>query len=284
MIPYHVGVAYSCHDDQTSWSYVFEDGESFQEVLAGDAKTSLCDALKTILSKAQGNSSVVLLCYSPLLVSCRQMVSNLLPHVVIMTPYDPFSKDLQNAAYNNLQKVQVDIEYPVRVYASDASVTRRIATWAWVSRNCVSGALEFDYGVCKTTNVAVAEALAIMHTISAHRQHRHQPLVVLSDCKNAIKLVEEFLCESARTDHLLATVPDVALPHGVRNRVRTLHKTGSVTLQWVKGHADNELNVYADQIATYVRRRIQQSSHTFVSENPVIIKNEIEQMLQGMNK
>lgn len=273
MFPYHVAVAARTSRGHTGYSFSFEDGSAIQMLIEGQQEEHLPAVLEEVLKHTGLERQVVILTRSKIFLGKAKDISAVFKNLALMSPYDHASEEEYRVAHEKID----DIEFPPAPQieiAADASVSPTRAVWAWVRRRS-TGNLEFGFGISPVADSNAAEMLAIIHAGVQGKPSR--PIKIYSDSRNAIQAITHALETDGQTPEVLKTRGKRNLPLTMQ-RLAERYAKGLVEMEWVKGHADHGLNILADQIATYARRRLRtESKHE-------VIREEITQFLKEFER
>lgn len=273
MFPYLVAVAGRTVREHCGYSFSFEDGTTSQMVLDGEVSEHITQVLEEIINNTGMDRQVVVLTRSKALMSQAKTISEVFPKITFMTPFDHSSEEAYRVAHENINEIAYPVP-PVMEFGTDASVSTTLAVWAWVRKRS-TGEFDFAFGTSPVCDSNAAEVMAIIQ--AGVQGSNGRQVKIYSDSRNAIKILNIAIEDGGQTPEILRGRGRKNLPTQLLRLVNR-HKAGLLEMNWVKGHSDHALNVLADQIATYARRRLRSET------SQVIIRSEIAGFLKEFER
>jgi ribonuclease HI len=177
---------------------------------------------------------------------------------VSLVPCTDADAPLRAAAMRMLSPVQPVVAPPTGslTVATDGSATRGRIGWGWLAEDGRHGhgTEAPSTRLCvRRKHPVLAELRAISEAITALP---HRDLVVRTDCRPAISLVEEWMGGGDRVPDGYVATHHTAVKRGgllwMQEQVRT--QAPRLDIGWVRGHAGDPLNEGADSLAKLARR------------------------------
>lgn len=177
---------------------------------------------------------------------------------LVLVPYTDADAAIRQGAMRALNPVEPVVAPSAGslVVATDGSATRGRVGWGWLAEDGRHG-----YGTARPSvrqcarrrHPVLAELRAISAAI-ASLPHRH--LVIRTDCRHAISLVEEWILRGDRLPDGYVATHHTAVKRGglvwMQEQVRK--ERPRLDIGWVRGHAGDPLNEGADSLAKLARR------------------------------
>ncbi|WP_457188649.1 RNase H family protein [Nocardioides sp. P5_E3] len=243
-----------------AWSLMGESFGSTGSVRAHGREDAVVCALAAAypaLQRAVPVEVVVSLPPTAQLWSCAAEVSALFAGVTLM-PYTETDSTLRSAAMRALNPSPPFVAPPADALtvATDGSATRGRIGWGWLAEDGRHGhgTEAPSTRLCvRRKHPVLAELRAISEAITALP---HRDLVIRTDCRPAISLVEEWMGGGDRVPDGYVATHHTAVKRGgllwMQEQVRT--QAPRLDIGWVRGHAGDPLNEGADSLAKLARR------------------------------
>lgn len=243
-----------------AWSLMGESFGSTGSVRAHGREDAVVCALAAAypaLQRAVPVEVVVSLPPTAQLWSCAAEVSALFAGVTLM-PYTETDSTLRSAAMRALNPAQPFVAPPADALtvATDGSATRGRIGWGWLAEDGRHGhgTEAPSTRLCvRRKHPVLAELRAISEAITALP---HRDLVIRTDCRPALSLVEEWMGGGDRVPDGYVATHHTAVKRGgllwMQEQVRK--EAPRVDIGWVRGHAGDPLNEGADSLAKLARR------------------------------
>lgn len=177
---------------------------------------------------------------------------------VSLAAYAAGDAALRSAAMRALRPARPVVAPPTGslTVATDDSATRGRIGWGWLAEDGRHGHGTETPSVrqcARRRHPVLAELRAISQAISALP---HRDLVIRTDCRAAVSLVEEWAVGGDRLPDGYAATHHTAVKQGgllwMQEQVRT--EAPRLDIGWVRGHAGDPLNEGADSLAKLARR------------------------------
>lgn len=245
-----------------AWSLMGESFGSTGSVRAHGREDAVVCALAEAHPALQSAAPVEVVVSLPLtaqLWSHEAEVSALFTGVTLV-PYTDADERLRSAAMRALTPVPPVVAATpppgALVVATDGSATRGRIGWGWLAEDGRHGhgTEAPSTRLCvRRRHPVLAELRAIAEAIAALP---HRDLVIRTDCRPAISLVEEWMGGGDRVPDGYVVTHHTAVRRGglswMQDQVRT--QAPRLDIGWVRGHAGDPLNEGADSLAKLARR------------------------------
>jgi ribonuclease HI len=232
--------------DPKEWIYIVNH-QTYRFTASGTLPTFIMEVLHEIRFH-HGDKDKTITIVSPALISViAEDVRVLFPDMVFM-PLNQI-KIIQSFMNAFDEAGSVQDEGDTLYIGSDASGSPQntLSAWAWATKD------SYSIGVCEFRDNNISELEGILRAIVENRDASAPHLHVDSDSSNAIKVFERIVVG----DGSIPLMKNSYLGPLVK-KTKQVMKEKTVTVSWVKGHADHHLNTAADHLSRHARKSAQQ--------------------------
>lgn len=174
-------------------------------------------------------------------------------------------RDVRNARNSRQTGRNADTLY----VCSDGSYSpvAGLSGWAWVSSD--TGENSYNFGVIAQNSTILVELEGILRAIVENRKHEATKLHIYCDSQQSVAHAKTILGSYRKWDTEFMD----SLNKRTRMLAQVAHETAAektVTVEWVKGHANHRLNIGAD----FLSREVWQRAHNgqrLLSNDPHVI-------------